>query len=140
MRSIAVLVAALLLAGCSTASPPRINPEVASAAPEFVQQFLLTSAANDFFSHGQSRPRGFRDVHIGYLSSPGVEEHYIMCGEFLPPQDASNAGWTSFATIKTSDYEQWLGPQAVAFCRQSVIAQGSADLSSALQSRFDSLR
>jgi hypothetical protein len=63
-----------------------------------------------------------------------------MCGEFLPSQDASNAGWTSFATIKTSDYEQWLGPQAVTFCRQAVIAQGSADFASALQSRFDSLR
>jgi hypothetical protein len=140
MRSIAVLVAALLLAGCSTAPAPRVNPEAASAPPAFVQQFLITSAANDFYSHTPSRPRAFRDVHIGYLSSPGVEEHYIMCGQFLPAQDASDANWTSFATIQTGDYEQWLGPQAVAFCRQAVIAQGSGDLSSALQSRFDSLR
>lgn len=140
MRYIAVLVAALLLPGCSTAPAPRIDPELASAPPESVQQFLLTSAATDFVSHGPSRPTRFRDVRIGSLASPGEDKRYILCGEFLPPQDASNAGWIPFATIKTSDYEQWLGPQAVTFCRLSVNAQGIGDLSSALQSRLDSLR
>lgn len=46
-----------------------------------------------------------------------------------------------FATIKTSDYEQWIGAQAAGFCKHSpVIWDEAGDLSPSLQSRLDALR
>lgn len=73
--------------------------------------------------------------------NPGGKEHYALCGQFLPAQEGSKADWTPFATIKTSGYEQWIGAQAVGFCQgPEVIWDKEGDLSSALQSRLDSLR
>ena len=73
--------------------------------------------------------------------TPSGEEQYMLCGQFLPAQEGGNAEWTPFATIKTSDYEQWIGAQAAGFCQHSpVIWDEVGDLSSALQSRLDSLR
>ncbi len=65
----------------------------------------------------------------------------MLCGQFLPAQEAGKAEWTPFATIKTSGYEQWIGAQAAGFCQNSsVIWDKVDDLSSSLQSRLDSLR
>jgi hypothetical protein len=73
--------------------------------------------------------------------TPGGEEQYMLCGQFLPAQEGGKAEWTPFATIKTSGYEQWNGAQAAGFCqRSSVIWDKEGDLSSSLQSRLDSLR
>src|SRR5437899_2025791 len=47
----------------------------------------------------------FRDVRIGHVVSPSGNEHYTLCGKFLPAQDGGKAQWTPFGTIKTSDYE-----------------------------------
>jgi hypothetical protein len=33
----------------------------------------------------------------------------MLCGQFLPAVEGGTAEWTSFVTIKTSDYEQWMG-------------------------------
>jgi hypothetical protein len=73
--------------------------------------------------------------------TPSGEEQYMLCGQFLPAQEAGKAEWTPFATIKTSGYEQWIGAQAARFCQDSsVIWDKVDDLSSSLQSRLDSLR
>ncbi len=65
----------------------------------------------------------------------------VLCGQFLPAQEGGEAKWTTFATIKTSGYEQWIGAQATDFCQgASVIWDKEGDLSSSLQSRLDSLR
>ena len=69
------------------------------------------------------------------------EPQYMLCGEFLLAREEGTEEWTPFATIKTSDYEQWLGGQALAFCQgQSVTWHEVGDLSSSLSSRLESLR
>jgi hypothetical protein len=151
-RYLAALFGTLVLAACSTApvtrneaqtaSPTQVSaPELQKASIDQVVQFLLTAAANDFHTHRQSDSVRFRDVRIGHVMTPSGAEQYMLCGQFLPAQEGSKAEWTPFATIKTSGYEQWNGGQAVGFCQSSsVIWDKVGDLSSSLQSRFDSLR
>jgi hypothetical protein len=150
MRYLAVLLATLSLAACSTApatrSEPRamspaqvLAPELLRASIDPVVQVLLTAAATDFHTHPPSAVR-FRDVRIGHVMTPGGEAQYMLCGQFLPAREGGKAEWTPFATIKTSGYEQWLGTQAAGFCQgSSVIWDRGGDLSSSLQSRLDSL-
>jgi hypothetical protein len=148
MRYLAVLLATLSVVACSTApttrrepqamSPAQILAEPASIDP--VAQLLLTAAATDFHNHSPSTVR-FREVHVWHKISLGGKEQYMLCGQFLPARDGSEAEWTPFATIKTSGYEQWLGAQAAGFCKgSSLIGYREGDLSSLLQTRLDSLR
>ena len=138
MRYLAVLFATLVLAGCSKAPVTRSESQPVSPT---VVQFLLTAAASDFHTHRPPDPVRFRDVRIGHVMTPSGEEQYMLCGQFLPAQEAGKAEWTPFATIKTSGYEQWIGAQAARFCQDSsVIWDKVDDLSSSLQSRLDSLR
>src|SRR3546814_971194 len=73
-----------------------------------------------FFLMIRRPPRSTRtDTLFPYTTlfrSPDGEEQYMLCGEFLPAQEGGNTEWTPFATIKTSDYEQWIGAQAAGFC------------------------
>lgn len=142
MRYRAVLFATLVLAACSTSRVPRSESQAVSPAMEPVVQFLLTAAATDFHTHRPPDPVRFRDVRVGHVMTPGGEEQYMLCGLFLPAQGGGNAEWTPFATIKTSDYEQWIGAQAEGFCQDSsgVIWDEVGDLSPSLQGRLDSLR
>ena len=119
---------------------PVTRSETQAVSPTVVQ-FLLTAAATDFHTHRSAGPVRFRDVRIGHVLTPSGEKEYRLCGQFLPAQEADKAGWTPFATIKTSDYEQYVGAQAAGFCQDSsVIWDNVDDLSSSLQSRLDSLR
>jgi hypothetical protein len=141
MRHPAVLFAMLVLAACSTSRVARSDSQAVSSALEPVVEFLLTSAATDFHTHRPPDPVRFRDVRLGHLLTDSGEERYVLCGWFLPAQGGANAEWTPFATIKTSGYEQWIGGQGAGFCQQSpVVWDDVGDLSSALQSRLDSLR
>jgi hypothetical protein len=152
MRYLAALFGTLVLAACSTAPATRnesstVSPtpvptaELQKASIDPVVQFLLTAAATDFHKHGPPGPVRFRDVRIGHVISPSGAEQYLLCGLFLPAQEAGQAEWTPFATIKTSGYEQWLGAQAAHWCQgSSVIWDKGGDLSSSLQNRVDSLR
>jgi hypothetical protein len=73
--------------------------------------------------------------------APDGTKQYMLCGEFLAAQDKGKPEWTPFVTIKTSVYEQWLGGQAASLCRRSTITwHKEGNLSSSLQSRFDSLQ
>lgn len=90
MRYLAAL--AIALTACSTAPDTR--------SPADVVEFLLTSAATDLHTHGQSGPLRFRDVRIGH-----VDDHYMLCGQF----QRGTGEWIPFVTIKTSGYEQWIG-------------------------------
>ena len=152
MRYLTVLFATLVLAACSTTpvqrgksqavSPTQVPaPELQNASIDSVVQFLLTAAATDFRTHRPPDLVRFRDVRIGHVVTPGGNEQYMLCGQFLPAQEGGNAEWTPFATIKTSGYEQWIGAQAARFCQgSSVIWDKVGDLSSSLQSRLASLR
>ncbi len=151
MRYFAVLLCTVVLAACSTAPVTRsesqavspaqgIAPELQKTSMDSIVQFLLTSAATDFHTHGPANIVRFRDVRIGHVMTPGGEKQYMMCGEFLPAQEGGKAEWMPFATIKTSGYEQWIGAQATVFCRgSSAIWDKVGDLSTSLQSRIDSL-
>ena len=152
MRYLTVLFATLVLAACSTTpvqrgeshavSPTQVPaPELQNASIDSVVQFLLTAAATDFHTHRPPDPVRFRDVRIGHIMTPSGEKQYMLCGQFLPAQEGGKAELTPFATIKTSDYEQWIGAQAAGFCQGStVIWDKVGDLSSSLQSRLASLR
>jgi len=151
MRYHAVLFATFVLAACSTAPVTLSDPAAVSAvqilAPELESssaeavQFLLEAAATDFHSHRPPDVIGFRDVRVGHVMTPDGAKQYMLCGEFLPAQHNGEVEWADFATIKTSGYEQWLGAQAAGLCqRKSIVWGKEGDLSSSLQSRFDSLR
>lgn len=152
MRYPTALFAALVLAACSTAPVTRSEsqtvspaqapaPEPQKASIDPVVQFLLTAAATDFHTHRPPDPVRFRDVRIGHVMTAGGAEQYMLCGQFLPAQEGGRAEWTPFVTIKTSDYEQWVGAQAAGLCQQpSILWDKEGDLSSSLQSRLDSLR
>ena len=152
MRYFAILFTTLGLAACSTApvtrresqavSPTQVlTPGLQKPSIDSVVQFLLTAAATDFRTHRPPDLVRFRDVRIGHVVTPGGNEQYMLCGQFLPAQEGGNAEWTPFATIKTSGYEQWIGAQAASFCQgSSVIWDKVGDLSSSLQRRLASLR
>ncbi len=152
MRRFTIVIAALLLAACSTAPVTRqqsqavstsqsVTPEAQKASIDSLVEFLVTSAATDFNAHRPPDPAGFRNVRLGRLTSPDGEERYMLCGEFLPKRNDDKAAWTPFVTIKTSGYEQYLGPGSTSFCQSSsVVWERTDDLSSLLQSRYDALK
>jgi hypothetical protein len=138
MRYPAILLATLVLAGCTNSRVARSESHALS--PQVVQ-FLLTSAATDFHAHRPPDPVQFRDVRIGHVMAASGEGQYRLCGQFLPAQETGKAEWTPFVTIKTSGYEQYIGAQAASSCHDSsIIWDNVDDLSSSLQSRLDSLR
>lgn len=151
MRYLAFLLAALVLAACGTAPPTRSETPAASPTQSVATepprasidpvQFLLTSAATDFHTHGPAGPLRFREVRIGHVTTPSGEAQYRLCGQFLRAQEGGKAEWTPFATIKTSGYEQWIGADTARYCQgSSFVWDEEGDLSSSLQSRFDSLQ
>ncbi len=152
MRTLAIIFAALVLAACSIAqvsqpqskadsSSQQVSPELQNASADSAEQFLLTSAATDFHAHGPSHIESFRDVRMGHVRTPDGKEQYFLCGQLLSSQEGGKARWTPFATIKTSGYEQYLGPRAVSFCQDSsAVWDKVGDLSSLLRSRLESLR
>jgi hypothetical protein len=103
--------------------------------------FLLNAAATDFHAHGPTGPLRFRGVRLGHLTTTAARPQYRLCGQFMGARERVDSQWTPFATIKTSGYEQWIGGQAVVFCRDSsIIWDDVGDLSSALESRVDAIR
>jgi hypothetical protein len=113
------------------------NPTTALDSVVF---YLLDMSAKDFHDHQPPVPVGFRNVQFKNLVDADAKNHYMICGEFLSKDMKSNDTWTPFATIKTSDYEQWIGSHAVEFCRDAKeVAYKTHDLSSALKLRFESM-
>lgn len=99
-----------------------------------VVEFLLASSAKDFKASGTGRPSAIRGARVGFFTESG-KGVYLLCGAFKSGGGAS-AIWTPFATIKTSDYEQWLGGTAKAYCGQRSIKWYPGDHSAALQQRL----
>ncbi len=152
VRLSAILLITAILAACCTAQVTRNESEAASSYPapaeglqkassDSVAKFLIMSAAKDFHAHGPSGALRFRDVRIGHIADSGGEKHYFLCGQFVRVQASGKAQWTPFVTIKTSGYEQYVGPQALHFCQDTTAVWDKAnDLTSTLQSRFGSLK
>jgi hypothetical protein len=152
MRYLLLLFALLVLAACGTAQVPKsetqaaspaqkLAPELQKASRDSAMQFLLTAAASDFHTHGRPGPLRFRDVQLCHVLTPDAGERYMLCGQFLRTEEKGKSQWIHFTTIKTSGYEQWIGGQGAGFCQDSsVIWDKVGDLSSLLQSRYDSQR
>lgn len=88
---------------------------VADPDPAIVA-FLLDASAKDFKLTGGNLSMAIKDARIGQFTENGKTIN-LLCGTFKPVADAEDA-WVHFATVKTSDYEQWLGATAKAFCDQ----------------------
>jgi hypothetical protein len=102
--------------------------------------FLLEASAKDFHEHQVPIPVKFRNVQVRNQIGANAEDHYLICGQFLDESNQNANEWTSFATIKTSGYEQWIGNQSLPYCQDSkAIAYKIQDLSFALKSKIDSL-
>jgi hypothetical protein len=103
--------------------------------------FLLDASAKDFHDNQPPIPVNFRNVQVRYLIGQNAENNYLICGQFLDRDKQSKDEWTSFATIKTDPYEQWIGSNALAYCQDSkAIDYKINDLSLALKNRIDSLQ
>jgi hypothetical protein len=147
MRSLAALCTACLLAGCGSEQTPRSQPQAANPAPaqqgftDPTVHLLLAASAKDFHAHQPPYPARFRDVRAGHTAARDGTKQWLLRGQFLPKKGQAEPEWTSFVTIKTSDYEQLIGSQAEGYCKQpSITWDDREDLSASLQSQLDSLR
>lgn len=138
-RLLVAVLTAFVFAACGSAPAVPHQAAPPNAALDPAVEYLLASAADDFHANRASSPAGFRNVRSGYVAGADGKRQYRLCGEFLPAQEGGTAAWARFATIATERYEQWLGAQAAPFCDPSV-TWDPGDLSSLLQSRFDSPR
>jgi hypothetical protein len=123
------LAAILFLVSCG--SQETTEPAAAHASPE---TFLIESAATDFQQHVAPTGIAFRAVHAGVMSGPDGARLNLICGEYRKSQEDV---WTPFATIQTSDYENWLGETT--YCSsEGTSLDASRDLAEALTQRYRS--
>ena len=142
-----ILLSFLLLASCRPAIAPNTGAEATHAsadpadqAPDEALQFLLSACVSDFNLQNQTTPIQFSTTALGYMTSPAGEKVYLLCGQFRSKTQEKWGEWIPFTTIRTLDYEQWLGDQALHYCRDSTVVWVSDnDLSPALKARLDSL-
>lgn len=149
---ISILIFSLFLASCNSRSsnnnqtskdsPDSISfTETQSTSLDSTVLFLLSASAKDFHDNQPPVPVSFRNVQVRNLIGQNAENHYLICGQFLAQDKQREDEWTSFATIKTDPYEQWIGSNALTYCQDSkAISYKIDDLSSELKSRFDSLQ
>jgi hypothetical protein len=119
----------LLAANAKKSAPVPVSPDPTAV------EFLLASAIKEFRSSGTSRPTAIRNARVGFFYDSGTS-NYVLCGSFKSDSSAT-AKWTAFATIKTSDYEHWLGGAAQAFCRQKNIKWYPGNYSATLMQRLE---
>lgn len=84
-----------------------INPVIKS---------IINISATDFSKNQNPVPVAFREVELKYSIKPNKEVLFILCGEFT----SDNNNWIHFTTIKNSDYEQWIGPNGLTYCENSI--------------------
>jgi hypothetical protein len=155
VRRLIVLIAALTLMACnsatvrdgkSTMAQPStlVGTNTHEASEAATMEFLLKSAATDFRARPPAKNLHFRNVHLGYAVTSEGQTKYMLCGEFFSPTDINHANRGFFMTIDApggpNGYDQLLGGQEISFCEKSSVTWiNVGDLSSSLQSRFDSL-
>lgn len=111
--------------------------EAQTAKLDSIVATVINVSASDFYKNQQPAPVDFRDVKLKYIKKPSGEELYILCGQFI----TNDKQVIDFATVKNSDYEQWIGNSASTYCANSkIIPYTKTDLSIALKNKFDSLR
>lgn len=115
--------------------------ETQNTSLDSIVLFLLDMSAKDFHDNQPPIPVNFRNVQVKNLIGSNMEDHYMICGQFLIQDKQNKDEWTSFATIKTDPYEQWIGSNALTYCQDSkAVSYKIDDLSTALKNRIDSLQ
>lgn len=137
-RHVALLFA--LLGACASAGAQVTTHGAATRATESadsaIVDFLIVTAAKDFTLAGAPAPTHVRTARLGRLHKNDGTDIFFLCGSVMPAGKHGTANWLPFATIKTSDYEQWLGAQAKGFCEQPGIAWFNGDLAPRLEAQF----
>ncbi len=139
------LLALLAFGAIGVAFSGNCNAQAASPTPvvndfETVKEYLLDSAAADFFEHQPPFPTKFRKVRLGHVDKDKKDAMYRLCGEFLAADENGKARWTRFATIKTSGYEQYLGSSTTYCTDPKIIWAKTGDLSTTLKNRLDAIK
>lgn len=124
-------------AGKCTAQTASPTPVPKTDTLETVKEYLLSSAASDFYEHQPPFPAKFRKVRLGKDKKNSM---YRLCGEFFPTSEDGKVKWTGFVTVKTSRYEQYLGSGTTYCSDPKIIWAKTGDLSSTLQKRLDALK
>jgi hypothetical protein len=141
MRSIVALFSTCVMLACSTAPAVGNRAQTPAEPLSSAVEFLLTSAATDFSRMaGPPATVRVREVRSGYIMSPDQVRQYRLCGSFSRSRAGEKVEWMSFATIRTSGYEQYVGAQALSECTRSAIVWEQGDLSTVLQSRLEATR
>jgi hypothetical protein len=126
-----ILAGALcLLAGLCGQAASAANDDVAA-----IGDALIDWAATDFTTNG-GPPEAVRHVHLRYAADESGGGRHVLCGEFRAV-GADDTGWTSFATVHTDPYEQWLGGQGAAYCALATPLADGEDLTAQLQARLE---
>ena len=128
-RSLIVLLLVAVMLPRSYAAETRTATAEAEAL-----EFLLASAAREFKSSAAHRPTAIRNTRFGFLPDSNGG-YFVLCGSFSL-MAGGKPNWTDFATVKTSDYEQWIGGAATSFCSQKAIKWHPGDKSAVLLQRL----
>lgn len=101
-----------------------------------IVSIIVDISARDFVKNQQPPPVDFKNVKLKYIKKSSGEELYILCGQFITTDKQE----IQFATIKNSDYEQWIGNSASTYCQDSKeIPYAKRDLSIWLKSKFEAI-
>ncbi|HMN49276.1 MAG TPA: hypothetical protein PKD67_09085 [Ignavibacteriaceae bacterium] len=118
-------------------SDSNLSKEIQTDKLDNIVNSIINLSANDFYKNQQPTPVDFKNVKLKYIKKPNGEELYILCGQFV----TNDKQETQFATVKNSDYEQWVGNSALTYCQNSKeITYTKENLSSALKNKFNSLK
>jgi hypothetical protein len=114
-----------------------VSNEITTDKLDNIVSSIINISANDFYKNQQPAPVEFKNVKLKYIKKPNGEELYILCGQFVTEDKQE----TEFATVKNSDYEQWIGNSASTYCQDSKeIPYTKEDLSLKLKNKFNSLK
>ena len=117
-----------LAMGAAVAAPPQ--PDAAVLA------FLMDKATQEFSQPGPMQPRRIKTARLGHLHDAQGRDVDLLCGRFVPKDTSGGKAEVPFATLKTGDYEQWLGGQAAGLCAQPTITWFKGDHAQALMQRL----
>lgn len=152
MRYLVVLIAALITSACSAAGVrdgegammqrESVGAHTHETSMTGTTELLLAYAAADFHAHPPSEALRFFNVRIGHFMTSDGSLRYMLCGDFASDHGSGHGERTPFVTIDSpggpNGYQQLLGGNNV--CDgPSANFDNAIDLSSSLQSRFDSL-
>ncbi len=101
---------------------------------------IIDISANDFHQNQEPLPVAFRNVQLRYSIKPNQEILYLLCGQFTTQTEPDESDWIDFTTIKNSNYEQWIGTDALTYCEQSTeLNHHQDDIGSLLLTKLNSI-